>query len=79
MLQCLWEANLFCNPKTCEFHKPKIEFLGVDISHHSFEMDKKKTSIITEWQNPTSVHSIQEFIRFVNFYQQWIPGFSDVA
>jgi len=68
MLQCLREANLFCNPKKCKFHKPKIKFLGVNISQHGFEMDKKKTSIIAEWQNLTSVQGVWEFIGFVNFY-----------
>jgi len=78
-LQCLQEANLFCNPKKCEFHQLKIEFLGVDISRHGFEMDEKKTSVIAEWQNPMSVRGVWEVIGFVNFYWQWIPGFSDVA
>jgi hypothetical protein len=54
-LQCLREAKLFCNPKKCEFHQPKIEFLGVDISQNGFEMDDKKTSAITNWQRPTSI------------------------
>ena len=79
MLQCLREANLFCNPKKCEFRKPKIEFLGVDISQHGFEMDEKKTSMIAGWQNLTSVQGVWEFFRFVNFYRQWILGFSDIA
>jgi len=55
MLQCLREANLFCNLKKCKFHQLKIEFLGVDISRHGFEMDEKKTSVIAEWQNLMSV------------------------
>jgi hypothetical protein len=49
-LQCLQEAKLFCNPKKCKFHQPKIEFLGMDISRNGFEMDDKKTSAITDWQ-----------------------------
>jgi hypothetical protein len=49
-LQCLWEAKLFCNLKKCKFHQPKIELLGMDISHNGFEMDNKKTSMIAAWQ-----------------------------
>jgi hypothetical protein len=49
-LQCLQEAKLFCNPKKCKSHQPKIEFLGVDISRNGFEMDDKKTSAIADWQ-----------------------------
>jgi len=78
-LQYLREARLFCNLKKCEFHQSKIEFLGVDISQSRFEMDKKKTSAIAAWERPTSVQGIREFIGFVNFYQRWILGFSDIA
>jgi len=78
-LQYLWEAKLFCNPKKCEFHKPKIKFLGVNISQKGFEMDDKKITTISEWQHPTSVHGVWEFIGFVNFYRRWIPDFSDIA
>jgi hypothetical protein len=78
-LQCLWEAKLLCNPKKCEFHKSKIEFLGVDISKGGFEMDNKKTSVVMDWESLTSVHMVQQFIGFINFYQRWIPGFSDIA
>jgi hypothetical protein len=49
-LQCLREAKLFCNPKKCEFHQPKIEFLGMDISCNGFKMNDKKTSTIAAWQ-----------------------------
>jgi len=54
-LQCLREVKLFCNPKKCEFHQTKIEFLGVDVSRQGFEMDDKKIADIVQWQNPTMV------------------------
>src|SRR5713101_42767 len=78
-LQYLREAKLFCNPKKCEFHQAKIEFLGVDISRNGFEMDDKKITAIAKWECPTSVCGVQEFIGFVNFYCRWIPRFSEVA
>jgi len=78
-LQYLQEAGLFCNPKKCEFHQSKIEFLGMDISQSGFEMDEKKTSVIATWEHPTSVRGVREFIGFMNFYRRWILGFSDIA
>jgi hypothetical protein len=42
-------------------------------------MDDKKITDVVQWQQPTMVHSVHEFIGFVNFYHRWIPGFSDVA
>ena len=79
MLQLLQKANLTCNLKKCFFHQSKLEFLGVDISKDGFEMDKKKIRVIEEWQNPMSVQGVCEFIGFVNLYQRWIPGFSNVT
>jgi hypothetical protein len=78
-LQCLQDANLFCNTKKCEFHRKKIEFLGVDVSREGFEMDDKKITDVIQWQRPMTVRSVREFIGFINFYRWWIPGFSNVA
>jgi len=78
-LQYLEEARLFCNLKKCKFHQSKIEFLGMDISQNGFEMDKKKTSVIAAWECLTSVQGVREFPGFVNFYQRWILGFSDIT
>jgi hypothetical protein len=49
-LQCLQDANLFCNAKKCKFHWKKIEFLRVDISREGFEMDDKKITDVVQWQ-----------------------------
>ena len=79
VLHLLWKVKLICNLKKCYFHQPKLEFLGVNISEKGFEMDEKKISVIVKWKKPTLVCGVQEFIGFVNFYQRWIPAFSDVA
>ena len=42
-------------------------------------MDDKKIMDIVQWQAPTTVRGICEFIGFVNFYCCWIPGFLDIA
>jgi hypothetical protein len=67
-LQCLQDAKLFCNVKKCKFHRKKIEFLGVDVSREGFEMDDKKITDVVQWQRPTTVRGVREFIGFVNFY-----------
>ena len=50
ILNLLQKAKLTCNLKQCMFHQPKLEFLGVNISKQGSEMDKKKITIIIEWQ-----------------------------
>ena len=69
VLQCLENAVLYCNAKKCEFDKKKIEFLGVNVSRDGFEMEDKKIADVLDWQRPTSVRGVREFIGFVNFYR----------
>ena len=68
ILQCLENAILYCNTKKCKFDKKKIEFLGVNVSWDGFKMEDKKIADVLDWQQPTSVCSVCEFIGFVNFY-----------
>ena len=79
VLQCLENAILYCNVKKCKFDKKKIEFLGVNVSRDGFEMEDKKIADVLDWQRPTSVRGVCEFIGFVNFYRRWIPNFADIA
>ena len=79
VLQCLENAVLYCNTKKCEFNKKKIEFLGVNVSRDGFEMEDKKIADALDWQRPTSVRGVREFIGFVNFYCRWIPNFTNIA
>ena len=69
VLQCLENTILYCNAKKCEFDKKKIEFLGVNVSRDGFEMEDKKIADVLDWQRPTSVRGMREFISFVNFYR----------
>jgi hypothetical protein len=42
-------------------------------------MDPEKTKAVADWPIPCSVKEVQSFIRFVNFYHQFIKHFSQVA
>ena len=55
VLQCLENAGLYCNLKKCEFHRKKMEFLGVNVSSDGFEMEDKKIANVHDWECPTSV------------------------
>jgi len=51
-LQRCREAGITLNPKKCEFHKEKIEFLGVELSANGFKMERVKVEAIQDWKPP---------------------------
>jgi hypothetical protein len=68
VLERLCEAGLYLNPKKSVFHSEKVAFLGFLVSSNSVEMDPEKVEAITGWPTSKSVHDIQVFIGFANFY-----------
>jgi hypothetical protein len=73
------ETGIHLNPKKCEFHKEKIDFLGVELLEKGFEMESVKTQAIHDWQPPRNVRGVREFIGFCNFYRRFIKGFAEIA
>jgi len=57
LLHCC-EAGITLNPKKCEFHKEKIDFLGVELSANGFEMEQVKINTVRDWQPPQTVRAV---------------------
>lgn len=79
VLSRLRSAHLFAKPEKCQFHVSEIEFLGYVISPRGISMDPSKVSAITSWPPPKSVHDIQVFIGFANFYRRFISNYSGIT
>jgi len=79
ILKLLEKHKLYLCPDKCEFEKTTIKYLRVIISHNSIAMDPVKIASITEWPAPTNKKKVQSFLRFTNFYQQFIRAFSEHA
>lgn len=79
VLQLLSDAELQVNLEKCQFHVDKVEFLGYIISPEGVSMDPAKVEAILSWPTPTSVHDIQVFIGFANFYRRFIKNFSEIV
>jgi hypothetical protein len=73
------EHKLYLQPEKCEFKKTQIEYLGVIILHNKVEMDLVKVAGVADWPTPTNKKEVQSFVGFINFYHQFIPGFSHHA
>ena len=78
-LQATFTTSITLNPRKCEFHKDKIDFLGVELSANGFEMECVKIKAIQDWKPPCNVKAIREFISFCNFYHHFVKNFAKVA
>ncbi|KAK1800785.1 hypothetical protein P4O66_005537, partial [Electrophorus voltai] len=79
ILQLLVENHLFVKLEKSVFHARTISFLGFIISDNMLCMDPSKVWAVENWPRPTSVHLVQCFLDFTNFYCRFIRNFSTVA
>jgi RNase H-like domain found in reverse transcriptase/Reverse transcriptase (RNA-dependent DNA polymerase) len=79
VLSQLREYSLTCKLSKCEFYATSTSFLGFVISPEGISMEQDRVVAITEWPVPTSVHDIQIFLGFANFYRCFISGYSAIT
>ena len=76
VLQILRENKLYCKRSKCHFNQTSLSYLGYIMSSSGVSMDPRKTKAIAEWPTPKSVHDIQVFLGFCNFYRRFIRNYS---
>ncbi|KAJ1600992.1 hypothetical protein NDA14_005820 [Ustilago hordei] len=79
VLTRLRSNRLFAKLSKCEFHAKTVEFLGYIIKPTGIEMDPEKVHTVKEWPMPESIHDIQRFLGFANFYRRFIAHFARIA
>ncbi|KAJ1039706.1 hypothetical protein NDA10_003202 [Ustilago hordei] len=79
VLTCLRSNRLFAKLSKCEFHTKTVEFLGYIIKPMGIEMDPEKVHTVKEWPMLESIHDIQRFLGFANFYRRFIAHFARIA
>jgi len=79
VLEVLAEHKLFLCPEKCEFHRKRIEYLGLVILENKVEMDPVKVAGVHNWPTLKNRTDVQAFIGFVNFYHHFIQDFSTIA
>ncbi|SYW83661.1 uncharacterized protein UHO2_06861 [Ustilago hordei] len=79
VLTHLRSNRLFAKLSKCEFHTKTVEFLGYIIKPMGIEMDPEKVRTVKEWPMPESIHDIQRFLGFANFYRRFIAHFARIA
>jgi len=76
VLQRLLDRGLYVKLEKCEFHVEETRFLGFIISPTGIKMDPERIATITDWPTPNSIHDIQVFLGFCNFYRRFVKGYS---
>ncbi|KAJ1580818.1 hypothetical protein NDA12_007095 [Ustilago hordei] len=79
VLTRLRNNRLFAKLSKCEFHTKIVEFLGYIIKPMGIEMDPEKVCTVKEWPMLESIHDIQRFLGFANFYRRFIAHFAHIA
>src|ERR1035438_8123158 len=79
ILERLRQHGLFAKLEKCSFDEDSVEFLGYIILPNGVHMDPKKVETILSWATPRSVHDIQSFLGFGNFYHLFVKDFSTIT
>jgi len=79
ILEAIRKSGIRVKPSKCEFHQNETDYLGFIIGQEGVKTDSVKTQAIWDWTIPKKIKEIQCFVRFCNFYQQFIEGCSRTA
>ncbi len=79
ILTRLEEHDLYLKPEKCTFETLEVEYLGLIIRHGKIQMDPVKVAGVDGWKPPKNLTELRGFTGFINFYRQFIKGFSKIA
>ena len=79
VLQVLLKAKLFIKLFKCLFSVKQILYLGFIITDTEIKMTEYHIFIIVNWSESESVHEVQTFLSFMNFYWRFIQSFFCIA
>jgi hypothetical protein len=79
ILQKLLDHDLYLKLSKCEFHKKRIEYLGVVLEHGQVQMDPTKVKGVADWIRPQNAKDVRSFLGFTGFYRYFIKDYSKIA
>ena len=79
VLQRLDDKNLQLNLGKCEIAVPSITFLGHIIASGTLKPDPKNVQSIQSMPAPTNLKEVQCFLGMLNYYQDFLPKFTQLA
>jgi hypothetical protein len=79
VLQQLKKNKLCVNVEKSVFHQDEVTFCGYKVGSRGVSMGQDRIEHIVNWKSPRSVHEVQQFLGFANFYRKFIRGYSKIC
>ena len=79
VLEILQKNDLYLKPDKCLFDVEEVEFFRLIVKPDTLAMDPVKLKGIEDWPEPSSVKGVRSFLGFANFYQRFIPNYSELT
>ena len=75
----LQENNLKLKPRKCKFFQTEVPFLGQLATRDGLAVDPKKIEAVILWPVPTCRRDVESLLGFVNYHQNHIKGYAELA
>lgn len=79
VFEALRENNLKLQTNKCQFLRKEISYLGHVVSEQGVATNPSKVSAIVEMPRPKNAKELKSFIAMVNFFRNFISGFSAIV
>ena len=79
LFDTLQQHRLYMNMEKCSFTMTNIKYFGYVIVSIGIHVDPVKVQILKDCHIPQNIQQLRSFLGLVNFYRQFILGFSHIA
>ena len=73
VFECLREAGFKMRAEKCDFMRTETKYLGRIVSADGIKPDPDAVAKIREWLPPRNKEELQSFLRFANYYRDFVP------